>query len=811
MRKHSLTSLLAVSLSAVGMLAVPASFGQELSLEEARALALETPGAQLESPVGCGKGCSLAHLHAAGWQPGQLAPGARRIGQRGTPPVDPTDVLNNNLSLEVAPPSATITGTNVITVRSNVANLTSFTFVLRWNYTVTNCTITDALGSYSTTPTNANSVTPSYARTITFSRPIPQGQVFTIAISYTGTSANVGLGSLFAGRQYNNTAGKPGVMCSLSQPYYAGAWWPCKDGDVRAVGDNTDRATLDIAITAPDTMQSVSNGVLVGVDTLTGGRKRYRWQSAQQIPTYLVFFSTSTYNQWQQTYTYPGGSMPVHFSVYPDSDTPSNRAAWEQTIQMLATFSSMFGEYPFVSEKYGIYQFEFGGGMEHMTYSGQGNGSSNIASTVAFGESLSAHELGHQWWGDYVTCKTWSDIWLNEGMASYSESLWAERKPGSSGLAALRSAMNSRRPSTWTTSVYVTALDAQNVNRIFSSDTSYRKAGWVMHMLRKLMGDSMYFNFLATYRQTYGNSAASTEEFIALASSVYGSDLSWFFTPWVYGVGAPIYRSSWQQVTIDGQSYVRLKIEQTQATPSPIFRMPIDVQLTSSTGTQTRSVISDASSSDYLLPVSGVVSAVAIDPNEWILTQVRPIASTTYTPGAPKLVSASPGPGASLAWTVPVNSLSLVFTDDMTLPTATIGLSRSLNSGTPVPVPFTLTQPTPSTVVLTFASRLLPGTYDVTVSDALNAGGKALDGELLSNTASALPSGNGQAGGSALWTFTVRPCPADFNQDGSGDVSDIFAFLQAWFAGSPNANVNGDALLNVADIFSYLQTYFAGC
>src|SRR5262249_15754047 len=152
------------------------------------------------------------------------------------------------------------------------------------------------------------------------------------------------------------------------------------------------------------------------------------WLTNYKTAPYLWFFSSTNYNQWSRTYTYqlPGGgtgTMPVEFSIYPASDTAANRAAWEKVVDMLGVFSQLFGEYPFVGEKYGIYQFPFAGGMEHQTYTGQGT----------FVEYVTAHELGHQWWGDNVTCRTWNHIWLNEGFATYCEALWEEFKPGSTG------------------------------------------------------------------------------------------------------------------------------------------------------------------------------------------------------------------------------------------------------------------------------------------------------------------------------------------------------------------------------------------
>ncbi|MEK6701545.1 MAG: M1 family aminopeptidase, partial [Planctomycetota bacterium] len=377
--------------------------------------------------TGCGKAEALAQLFAAGLSPtGEGGPGGG-IGSREA--MTDTDVLNNFVDFEIVPGPNTISGSNTMTVTSLVNGLSTFTFMLRSNFTITDIKLNGV-----TTLTAVS--TGSYGRQVTFPVPFNAGDTFTLKITYNGTAVSRGFGSI----EFQTQAGIP-IVCSLSEPYYAGTWWPAKDGDFAAQGDNSDKATFDMWVTAPNNLVTASNGLLQGTDALAGNRKRYRWHTGYPTASYLACFSSTNYNTWTTTYNYPlagggTGAMPVQFFIYPQSDSAGNRAAWEKVSAMMATFRPLFGEYPFVNEKYGIYQFVFGGGMEHQTMTGQGT----------FNEGVTAHELGHQWWGDNVTCRTWGDIWLNEGFATYAAVLWNEFKPTGSSSAA--SQMAGIRPST---------------------------------------------------------------------------------------------------------------------------------------------------------------------------------------------------------------------------------------------------------------------------------------------------------------------------------------------------------------------------
>ncbi len=744
--------------------------------------------------LGCGKACVYRRAWEARFgerggegEGGEGGEGAGDSWMRGV--VDTTDLIHCDLSLEVFPSTENISGTNVMLIESLVDGLTSFTFRLRSQFAVSNCTVTDPVGSYTVTPSAppAN----SYGRTITLQRPVNAGERFTVSITYSGLAVSRGFGSITFGTQGGNP-----IVSTLSEPYFAATWWPCKDGDFQQPGNNGDKFTMTMAITAPAALRAVSNGLLQGVDTLSGNRRRHRWATNYPMSTYLAAFCATVYNTWTVDYVHPEGVMPVEFNIYPNSDTPANRAAWELCVPMLHAFRPIFGEYPFIDEKYGIYQFPFSGGMEHQTNSGQGT----------FNEGVTAHELGHQWWGDMVTCATWHDIWLNEGFATYSEALWFERKPGSSGLPALHAHMANRRPSSVNGTVY--CFNVADPNRIFSSDFSYRKAGWVLHMLRKVVGDDTFFAILAEHRARHAYRGATTAQFIDAASAAAGQDLSWFFDPWLFQPGAPAYEFGWQNATIGGAPYVRLRIRQTQSSSYPLFTMPIEVRVTTGAGVQTFTVRNSAAEQHYLLPVGATATALAIDPDDWILNTGK--TQTTYVAGPPKIVSLSPAPGAEFAHDAAPSQVSLLFSDPVLA-----GANAFAITGPGGPVSISYTQGSAvSTRTVTINSPLTPGTYTVTAGNTISLpAGTLLDGEIEDPLSGPLPTGDGLAGGNAVWSFVVlgAPCAVDLNDSGGADVEDIFLFLGLWFAGDGSADFDGQDGIGVPDIFAFLAAWFAGC
>jgi len=705
-----------------------------------------------------------------------------------------TDVLHCDLDIEIIPATSTISGSNTFTIKSNINGLTSFTFRLRNQFVISAATINGSAPAIIATPTTTT-------RIATLDRAYDAGEIFTLRIDYSGVPVSAGS---FGSVAFTTQNGQP-LFQTLSEPYYAYTWWPCKDGDVATVGDNSDKFTATVAITAPDPIKAVSNGLLQGSDPLSGSRTKYRWATNYPLTTYLIFVGATNYTQWQQTYTYPlsgggNGTMPVHFSVYPANDTPSNRAAWEACLQMLATYRPIFGEYPFVNEKYGIYNFNFSGGEEHQTYTGQGT----------FSESVTAHELGHQWWGDNVTCKTWPDIWLNEGFATYSEALWLERKPGSTGLPALHAAMAARRPTQTSGTVYRT--DVSSASTIFSSNYAYRKGAWVLHMLRKIVGDATFFDILAAYRAQYQDSAATTNEFAAVCSAVYGQDLSWFFQEWVFEGGAVAYASGWQTVNVAGQDYLRLRLRQTQTATFGVFLMPVDVRIDLvGGGSLTATVWNDALTQWFLIPIPAPASGIAVDEFNWILATAK--TSEAYVNGPPKLVASSVTPGQALASAPP--TVVLTFSENVTASAADFEL---IGPGGPVALGLNYNAAS-FAATLTPSGALSPGAYTLTIRDSLRsvAASAMLDGELVGP--SYFPSGNGQPGGAATLAFSIAGTTCYANCDGSSsapvlNVNDFICFQNLFAAGDPAANCDASTtppVLNVNDFVCFSNAFAAGC
>ena len=435
---------------------------------------------------------------------------------------------------------------------------------------------------------------------ISLDRPYQMGERFSVTVYYGGVPGSSGFGSF----TFSSTStGSPWIW-TLSEPYGAKDWWQCKDHP----SDKAD--SVDIWVTCDSRFKVGSQGRLVEVIDRGNGTKTHRWEHRYPIATYLVSIAVAEYVEGIGYFKYSStDSMPV-INYTLASRAAEAAGSMAATISMLNIFSDLYGLYPFVKEKYGHAQFGWGGGMEHQT----------MTSLVNFSENLVAHEMAHQWFGDMITMSSWPHIWLNEGFATYSVALYHERK---SGAAGYRNIMNGEMASARGAvgSIYVS--DTSSVSKLFKGNLVYSKGATVLHMLRHVMGDSLFFralrNYATDHRFRFGT--ATTEDFRAVCETVLrGKSLNSFFQQWIYGENFPKYTYEWGSEQVGTAYRVRVSIRQSTGTSNPsFFTMPVDLKFIGAGMDTTITVMSEQASQSFVIVLPQRPTNVKLDPENWIL------------------------------------------------------------------------------------------------------------------------------------------------------------------------------------------------
>jgi len=441
---------------------------------------------------------------------------------------------------------------------------------------------------------------------------LPAGATDSLTVFYQGVPANTGFGSFVQ----TDHSGTP-IVWTLSEPYGARDWWPCKQ-------DLTDKIdSIDVLVTCPAAYRAASNGLLVSETNAGAGQKTYHWRHRYPIACYLVAIAVTNYEQYYDYAEIQTGTLPILNYVFPENLA----AAQNQTpavVPILEFYDSLFISYPFHKEKYGHAQFGWGGGMEHQT----------MSFMVSFGYELMAHELAHQWFGDHVTCGSWEDIWLNEGFATYLSGLCYERFSPNQYWPSFKQGRIGSVVSQPGGSVWVN--DTTSVGRIFSGRLSYSKGAMVLHQLRWTVGDSAFFAGLRNYLNAAGVAGdfARTTDLRGHLEAASGQDLDWYFDDWFYGEGYPSYQIEWSQSV----NTVWVTINQTQSHPSVgFFEVPVPLRF--KTGNQIFDVRLTPSASGQVFQVNVPFAAdeLLLDPDWWLIS-----ANNTVT----KVVVGTDEPGA---------------------------------------------------------------------------------------------------------------------------------------------------------------------
>jgi len=402
-----------------------------------------------------------------------------------------------------------------------------------------------------------------------------------------------------------SSSGTP-VTYTLSEPYGAKAWWPCK----QSLEDKID--SIDIVVTTPSEYRTASNGLLFS-DSVSNGKKSCHWKHRHPIATYLVFFSSTDYDVYSEQATLSDGSNVEILNYVYQSSSKSARKQTSVTKDYIEFFSKKFIDYPFKNEKYGHAQFGWSGGMEHQTMSSMGG----------FSAGLIAHELAHQWFGDYLTCGSWDEIWINEGFATFLEAMvyeefmpeiWDEWKEYT--IASITSEPGG--------SVYCT--NPSDIDRIFDGRLTYDKGGYVLQMLRGQLGEDVFFDGMKKYLTDARvvNGFATTNLFRENMELAADTTLTEFFKDCIYGEGFPKYSMMWSSKNNNVEICIT---QQPSLSGGPFFEMKLPVTVYKDGNSKTFWLMNTQTPQTFTINTFTKPDSVVFDEQDWILCKKETTAS----------------------------------------------------------------------------------------------------------------------------------------------------------------------------------------
>ncbi|TVQ71388.1 MAG: M1 family peptidase [Balneolaceae bacterium] len=330
--------------------------------------------------------------------------------------------------------------------------------------------------------------------------------------------------------------GKPwiGVSCQVNG---ADIWWPVKDHP----SDRPDSVSL--RITVPEEVMAVSNGVLRSAVQHQPGTRTFHWVTNAPISNYAVSMNIGPYAEITRPFQSVSGEVfPIIFWALPENRERAEELMG-QVVDHMRFFENLLGPYPFRHEKYGVAEAPFFG-MEHQTIIAYGAGyeDDTVFDTGSGFDDLHHHELSHEWWGNFVTAYDWKDFWIHEGFGTYMQPLYAEHLHGKEQYRYFMKRIYERIEN----NMAIAPEESRTTREMFEGRDIYMKGAWVLHSLRKLIGDDDFFRSLRkmTYpdglpvdtgdpetgkRPSVPSRYTDTDEFIAIAQEIAGRDLGWFF------------------------------------------------------------------------------------------------------------------------------------------------------------------------------------------------------------------------------------------------------------------------------------------
>ncbi len=386
-------------------------------------------------------------------------------------------------------------------------------------------------------------------------------------------------------------------------PNRAHNWLPCND-------HLSDKATVDFIVTAPDHYQVVSNGRLVEETNLSHDLKLTHWKEDVPLPTKIMVIGVAEFavNHLEKV-----DGVPVSSWIYP-ADRETGFKHYAMATDILKWFINRIAPYPF-EKLANVQSTTIFGGMENagcIFYYEKSVDSKGV-------ESLLTHEIAHQWFGDNVTEKDWPHLWLSEGFATYMTDLYLEKKYGEDSLKNLLRTQR-RQVVGYAVTHKTPVVDTTESRHLMKllNDNSYQKGAWVLHMLRRKLGDSLFWKGIRTYYKTYAGKNANTNDLEKIFEKVSGQNLQTFFKQWLFTPGQPVLKVDWKYNS--SKKVVSLQIEQQQTN---LFQFPLQVGFTNGEKTFFKTIDIKDKTIEKIIAISFKPENIEVDPNVNLLFSLQ--------------------------------------------------------------------------------------------------------------------------------------------------------------------------------------------
>jgi aminopeptidase N len=381
--------------------------------------------------------------------------------------------------------------------------------------------------------------------------------------------------------------------------------WPNRGHNWLPSNDQpSDKAGVEFIVTAPEHYQVIANGIQVEETNLSNGRRLTHWIENTPISTKVMVIGVAEFAV--QLSGMINNNIPVYSWIYPE-DRAKGFYDYSMANEVLNFYIKKIGPYPY-NKLANVQSKTTFGGLENANTIFYAE---NSVTGTGKSEGLIAHEVAHQWFGNHATEKTFAHLWLSEGFATYMTIVYMENKYGKD--TALKMLLEDRKQvSDFAKTSNATVVDNNPDFMQLLNANSYQKGSWVLHMLRRNLGDSVFFRSLRRYYYLYGGKTAATEDLQAVFEEISGKDLKQFFSQWLYEPGIPRIALKWDYNSLQKKLIITI----IQQQPGKAFLFPMELLITERNNKSRIEKVNIVTKSQVIsLPMSQKPASISLDPN----------------------------------------------------------------------------------------------------------------------------------------------------------------------------------------------------